>query len=223
MSKQNKENLFLLIKSLSKSEKRQFKLFVGRVKSNKDSKFIKLFNLLDKSFKYNELEILKKNFVTKQQLSNLKAHLYNQILQSLRMNPMLQDNRMIIREQIDYATVLYQKGLYKQSLKILDKAKNMSIDLDEKYSAFEIVEIEKYLVILDTFQKSDWKSSLTHHDLEANILVSRNGYKIIDWEYASNGHYSFDRHSLGLMNDNKMLNELIKFMNYFWSLINKKD
>ena len=145
MSKQNKENLFLLIKSLSKSEKRQFKLFVGRVKSNKDSKFIKLFNLLDKSFKYNELEILKKNFVTKQQLSNLKAHLYNQILQSLRMNPMLQDNRMIIREQIDYATVLYQKGLYKQSLKILDKAKNMSIDLDEKYSAFEIVEIEKLI------------------------------------------------------------------------------
>ena len=53
---------------------------------------------------------------------------------------MLQDNRMLIREQIDYATVLYQKGLYKQSLKILEKAKNMSIDLDEKYSAFEIVE-----------------------------------------------------------------------------------
>ena len=145
MSKQNKENLFLLIKSLSKSEKRQFKLFVGRVKSNKDSKFIKLFNLLDKSTTYNEIEILKKNFVTKQQLSNLKAHLYNQILQSLRMNPMLQDNRMLIREQIDYATVLYQKGLYKQSLKILEKAKNMSIDLDEKYSAFEIVEIEKLI------------------------------------------------------------------------------
>ena len=58
---------------------------------------------------------------------------------------MLQDNRMIIREQIDYATVLYQKGLYKQSLKILEKAKNMSIDLDEKYSAFEIVEIEKLI------------------------------------------------------------------------------
>ena len=58
MSKQNKENLFLLIKSLSKSEKRQFKLFVGRVKSNKDSKFIKLFNLLDKSTKYDELGTL---------------------------------------------------------------------------------------------------------------------------------------------------------------------
>ena len=83
--------------------------------------------------------------------------------------------------------------------------------------------VEKFLVNLENFQKSDWSSSLTHHDLETNILESSNGYKIIDWEYASNGHYSFDRHSLGLMNDNKMLNELIKFMNYFWSLINKKD
>ena len=87
----------------------------------------------------------------------------------------------------------------------------------------KIEDIEKFLVNLENFQKSDWSSSLTHHDLETNILESSNGYKIIDWEYASNGHYSFDRHSLGLMNDNKMLNELIKFMNYFWSLINKKD
>ena len=63
MSKHNKENLFLLIKSLSKSEKRQFRLYVGRVKSNKDSKFIKLFNLLDKSTKYDEFEIIKKNYL----------------------------------------------------------------------------------------------------------------------------------------------------------------
>ena len=82
---------------------------------------------------------------------------------------------------------------------------------------------EKQSLLCQNFQKSDWSSSLTHHDLETNILESSNGYKIIDWEYASNGHYSFDRHSLGLMNDNKMLNELIKFMNYFWSLIRKKD
>ena len=48
----NKESLFILIKSLSKSEKRQFKLFVGRVGSNLDSKFLKLFNLMDKMSKY---------------------------------------------------------------------------------------------------------------------------------------------------------------------------
>ena len=71
-----KDNLFVLIKSLTKSEKRQFKLYVGRMDSNEDSKFLNLFNLLDKMRKYDEKKIIESNIVTKQQLSNLKAHLY---------------------------------------------------------------------------------------------------------------------------------------------------
>jgi len=68
-----KDNLFVLIKSLTKSEKRQFKLYVGRMDSNEDSKFLNLFNLLDKMRKYDEKKIIESNIVTKQQLSNLKA------------------------------------------------------------------------------------------------------------------------------------------------------
>ena len=86
MTTDYKENLFVLIKSLSKSEKRQFKLFVGRMGSNLDSKFLKLFNILDKIESYDEKLILKKRVVSKQQLSNLKAHLYKQILISLKLN-----------------------------------------------------------------------------------------------------------------------------------------
>ena len=48
MTNDLKDNLFVLIKSLTKSEKRQFKLYVGRMDSNEDSKFLNLFNLLDK-------------------------------------------------------------------------------------------------------------------------------------------------------------------------------
>ena len=48
MTKEQKDNLFVLIKSLSKSEKRQFKLYVGRLGVNSDSKFLNLFNFLDK-------------------------------------------------------------------------------------------------------------------------------------------------------------------------------
>ena len=48
MTKEQKDNLFVLIKSLSKSEKRQFKLYVGRLGVNEDSKFLMLFNILDK-------------------------------------------------------------------------------------------------------------------------------------------------------------------------------
>ncbi len=145
MTREQKDNLFVLVKSLSKSEKRQFKLYVGRLGVNEDSKFLTLFNILDKLSKYDEATILKKGIVKKQQLSNLKAHLYKQILISLRLNPSHQDIRIQIREQLDFATILYHKGLYKQSLKILDKAKNLAIVNEEKNIAYEIVELEKII------------------------------------------------------------------------------
>jgi len=145
MTKGQKDNLFVLIKSLSKSEKRQFKLYVGRLGVNEDSKFLTLFNLLDKSNAYDEQVILKKGFVKKQQLSNIKAHLYKQILISLRLNPSHQNIRIQIREQLDFATILYHKGLYKQSLKILDKAKSVAIQNEEKNIAYEIIELEKVI------------------------------------------------------------------------------
>lgn len=145
MTNDIKDNLFVLIKSLTKSEKRQFKLYVGRMDSNEDSKFLKLFSLLDKMNQYNEKLILDNKIVSKQQLSNLKAHLYKQILISLRLNPQHKNVKLHIRSQIDFATILYQKGLYKQSLKILDKVKSYALKYDENTSAYEIVEFEKLI------------------------------------------------------------------------------
>lgn len=145
MTNAHKDSLFVLVKSLSKSEKRQFKLYVGRLGVNADAKFIALFNLLDKMKQYDEKTILQNGVVKKSQLSNLKAHLYKQILVSLRLNPVNQSIRLQIREQLDFATILYQKGLYKQSLKLLEKAKLMAIEKEEKSIAYEIVEFEKLI------------------------------------------------------------------------------
>ena len=82
MTKPSVDNLFSLVKSLSRSEKRQFKLYVGRLLVNDDAKFLLLFNVLDKQKDYSEQDVLKKGFVKKQQLPNLKAHLYKQILRA---------------------------------------------------------------------------------------------------------------------------------------------
>ncbi len=142
---QEKNALFVLIKSLSKSEKRQFNLYVGRLGGNVDAKFFSLFKFLEKLKVYDEKVILESNIVTKQQLSNLKAHLYKQILISLRLNPAHKNIRIQIREQLDFATVLYQKGLYKQSLKLLEKAKTLALENEEKNIAYEIVELEKVI------------------------------------------------------------------------------
>lgn len=145
MTKNQKDNLFALIKSLNKSEKRQFKLYVGRLGVNADSKFLNLFTVLEKLKKYDEVVILESTKIKKQQLANVKAHLYKQILISLKLNPSHQNIRLQIREQLDFASILYHKGLYKQSLKILDKAKDVAIVNEEKNLAFEIVELEKII------------------------------------------------------------------------------
>lgn len=145
MANHQKDSLFVLIKSLSKSEKRQFKIFASRLETSSNTKFIELFNILDKSDLYDERIILKSGVIKKIQLSNLKSYLYKQILVSIRLNIPSQNIRYQLREQIDFATILYNKGLYKQSLKILDKTKLQAIENDEKYIAYEIVEFEKLI------------------------------------------------------------------------------
>jgi hypothetical protein len=118
------DTLFQLVKSLKKSEKRNFKLYVKRNTASEDLKIIYLFDALDKMDAYDEAELLKKNKkLSKQQLSNVKAHLYKQILASLRLIRSEQDIVLQLHEQLDYADILYNQGLYMQSLKVLDRIK----------------------------------------------------------------------------------------------------
>ncbi len=124
MPKRSTDELFQLIKSLEKAEKRNFKLFVQRNATSSDMKTVQLFDALDKLEDYDEESLLKRNTdIKKQQLSNLKSHLYRQILASLRI---LKDDNNIqlqLHELMDYSRILYDKGLYLQSLKTLDRVK----------------------------------------------------------------------------------------------------
>ena len=177
MTKDQKDNLFLLVKSLTKSEKRQFKLYVGRLGVNTDSKFLNVFNILDKMDVYDEIAILKSSNVKKQQLANVKAHLYKQILISLKLNPSHQNIRSQIREQLDFASILYHKGLYKQSLKILDKAKEVAILNEEKNLAYEIVELEKVIesqyITRSISGRADELTIQAKELSEANVITSK--------------------------------------------------
>ena len=127
MPNRSTDTLFQLIKSLEKSEKRNFKLYANRNTSSEELKSVQLFDALDKMDDYDEALLLKRNeTIRKQQLSNLKGHLYKQILSSLRV---INDETNIdiqLNEQMDYARILYNKGLYLQSLKVLDRMKDLA-------------------------------------------------------------------------------------------------
>ncbi len=84
MPTRNTDALFQLIKTLNTAEKRYLKLYARRNSGSEELKSIVLFDALDKMVEYDEEKLLEKNkSIKKQQLSNIKAHLYRQILGSL--------------------------------------------------------------------------------------------------------------------------------------------
>lgn len=146
MPNQQIDALYQLIKSLSRAEKRYFKVNMSRTQSGENPKFVQLFDILDKMKVYDEAKILKKapNF-NPTQVSNLKAHLYKQLLLSLRLQHFNHNIDMEIRQQLDYAKLLYNKGLYMQSLKLLDKTKTIAMEAQQNMLCVEIIEFEKLI------------------------------------------------------------------------------
>ena len=146
MSITRKDQLFNLIKSLSKSEKRNFKLYVNRLKGNEHVKFIRLFDVIDKSKEFRKGQIKDKfDDISNTQFANLKRHLYAQILKSLRLIHNEKEVDLKVRELLDYAKILYTKSLYLQSLKILDKARVLCENANQDLLLLEILEFEKLI------------------------------------------------------------------------------
>ena len=102
------DTLFQLIQSLEKSEKRHFKLYIKRSSAKEDLKIIRLFDALDKLSEYDEKILLKSlSDITKPQLSNLKTHLYKQLLASLRLLKTNENIDLKLSEHLDNARLLY--------------------------------------------------------------------------------------------------------------------
>ena len=117
MANRNIDILFQLIHSLEKAEKRNFKLYIKRNSARDDLKIVRLFDALDKLEDYDEKILLKKlKDIEKPQLANLKTHLYKELLASLRDMKSADSIELQLNELLDNARILYNKGLFIQSL-----------------------------------------------------------------------------------------------------------
>ena len=144
MSKLQTDKLVLLINRLNKAEKRSFRLYVNRNSSSSNSLFVQLFDLILKEKKYDDQLALKKiSRLKKSQLSNLKSNLFKQILSCLRLLERNKIEEIQVREQIDFAKILYEKGLYKECLELLDKAKKQALAINFETLALSILYFEK--------------------------------------------------------------------------------
>lgn len=175
MHKQQTDYLVQLIRSLTKAEKRHFRLFATRNQASGDILFLQLFDIIEKQQGYEEALILKKiPQIKKRQLSNLKAHLYKQLLMSLRLLGRNNSKDIEIREKIDYAKVLYDKGLYRQSLEMLDRTKTLSLRYKQYVLALEIIEFEKLIESQYITRSINTRADeLTKETFEISDIISR--------------------------------------------------
>jgi hypothetical protein len=205
MSKRFSDILFQLIKSLEKSEKRNFKLYIKRSSGNADLKIIELFDTLDKLNEYDEGVLLKKlPSIQKPQLSNIKVHLYKQLLASLRLLKSTESIDMQLNEQLDYARILYNKGLYQQSLKILEKLKEIA-KIHYKYNFLtQVIAWEKKIETLHITRSMLEKGELLATEAnEVNVRVdmvarlSNLALQLYCW-YIKNGHARNEKDEKGV-------------------------
>ncbi|MEP7266818.1 MAG: hypothetical protein ABI844_04255 [Saprospiraceae bacterium] len=140
------DHLLELIQSLTKAEKRHFKLFSSRLQRQEGTQFIKLFDILEKLKEIDDDAIRKKlGNIAGVKYANLKRNLYSNILTSLRLVHSSKKVDLEIREQIDYARILYGKGLYIQALRLLERIKVVALNHDQQLLLLEITEFEKLI------------------------------------------------------------------------------
>lgn len=205
MSNRSTDILFQLIHSLEKAEKRHFKLYIKRSSSNENLKIVQLFDALDKLSEYDEKTLLKKlPAVQKVQLSNLKAHLYKQILASLRLLKSADSIDLQLNEQFDYAHILYKKGLFLQSLRILEKAKETA-KANQKFNFLtQAIALEKRIETLHiTRSMQDRAESLSAEAIQVSrhidmvTRLSNLAIQLYSW-YIKHGHARNEEDEAGI-------------------------
>ena len=195
MANRFSDTLFQLIHSLEKSEKRHFKLYIKRSSTKEDLKIVQLFDAMDKLSDYDEKMLLKKlPGIEKPQLSNLKTHLYKQILASLRLLKSADSIDLQLNEMFDYAHILYKKGLFQQSLRILDRAKETA-RANQKFNFLaQALALEKRIETLHITHSMQMRAeSLSAESLEVSARIdmvarlSNLALLVYSW-YIRNGH-----------------------------------
>lgn len=168
------DHLFDLVKSLSKSEKRFFKLYAGRHSASEDSNALLIFDFLAKMSTYDECKVLKefegKAFLNK--FSIAKHRLYQQIIESLVQFNAKKSVEIELVNSLRGATILFGKGLHGQAKKITDSVLKKA----EKYNLSQIkwqgLQLLKQLHEQQFYTSLSAEESLSLHNEESIILKS---------------------------------------------------
>lgn len=131
------EDLFKLIKSMTKTERRHFTLSTSLYE--KEKLYMKLFQLIDSQEVYNESAIREKFHVS--QFSVAKTRLFQMITSSLATFQSERNVDRYIRECIEQAEVLHNKNFLAAAIKLYEKARIKAFKTGRYECALEIIRL----------------------------------------------------------------------------------
>lgn len=129
-----------------------------------DLKYMILFKAIDEKNEIDEQKLLRKNpTLLPAQISNLKAHLYREVLLSIQRLESKNHPEIQISEMMDQARLLYDRCLYNDCLSMIDKAKKKASSNDSFLLLLELLELEKLAVS---------RSGVSHSAKRVNQIIS---------------------------------------------------
>ncbi|MGB0424223.1 MAG: hypothetical protein ACPGED_07870, partial [Flavobacteriales bacterium] len=159
MSNKVSDNLHKLIKSLTKPEKRYFKIFASRHVIGDKNNYLRLFDAMDRQLEYDEAKLLKKfkeeAFINR--FSITKNRLYQSVLKSLDAFHSNSSIEAQLKRQIHCAEIMFNKSLYDQSEKLLGSAHKVAVKYEKVTSLIEIRKWQKKLLEKKHYEDMDKK------------------------------------------------------------------
>lgn len=143
--------LFDLIRSLSKTEKRYFRMRASFHTKGETNQYMQLFERIDRQQEYDEAELLRElgDGPIAEHLAEAKYYLYNAILKSLHTFHADRSVTMRIQTLIHQAQILLAKGLYDQCPALLAKARKLAITHELWSMMPSIMRVEYNLLMLE--------------------------------------------------------------------------
>lgn len=142
-------DLFQLIKSLTKSEKRYFKMFANFSGDRKQNNSTLLFDAIDEQEEYNEDELKErfKNETFAKQFAVAKNYLQQTIIRSLTAYHNDSSASLELLEMLKAVEVLYDKGHFNYCQKIINRAKELCEANEKKVHLDRFLEWESRILM----------------------------------------------------------------------------
>ncbi|MFI5149450.1 MAG: hypothetical protein ACHQRM_06920 [Bacteroidia bacterium] len=138
------DDLFQLIKSLTRNEKGYFKKAAGMHVIGTQNNYVRLFDAIDAQLEYDEQKLIHhfKGETFIQHLPSEKIYLYNLLLKSLKEYHSGISIEAELNGMLHSVEILFDKGLFKACNKLLKKAEKIAIHYEKQLILLRIYDWE---------------------------------------------------------------------------------